>query len=62
MKKREFVSLSIMGLIAFSAFSGQIKWSGPYEILGDAGVRQNGELLYAYAGSGESATVNGVAF
>lgn len=62
MKKRKFVSLSILGLIAFSAFSGQIKWSGPYEISGDAGVRQNGELLYAYAGSGESATVNGVAF
>ena len=51
-----------MGLIVFSAFSGQIKWAGPYEILGDAGVRQNGELLYAYSGSGENATVNGVAF
>ena len=62
MKKREFVSLSVMGLMAFSAFSGQIKWSGPYEISGDAGVRQNGELVYAYSGSGENVTVNGVAF
>ena len=51
-----------MGLMAFSAFSGQIRWSGPYEISGDAGVRQNGELVYAYSGSGENVTVNGVAF
>ncbi len=62
MNKGKFISLSIIGVIGFSAFSGQIKWSGPYEIIGDSGVRQNGELLYAYSGSGEVMTVNGVVF